>query len=75
MTPTQQKIYTYILEYKEKYGVVPSTVVTARKFKTSQQTVHDHYTALVKIGKLKKIKKVVATPHFEVVHTHDIVSE
>lgn len=58
MTPTQEKIYKYILTYYKKHGEVPSTVTVGRNLGVSHQSVHNHYKELIKQGKLKKNEEI-----------------
>ncbi len=58
MTPTQEKIYKYIITYYKKHGKVPSTVVAGTDLGVSHQSVHNHYKDLIKHGKLKKNEEI-----------------
>lgn len=64
MTPQQTKTLTFIVGYQKQYGYVPSTIISAKYFKVTHQTMAKHYKALISLGKLKKKEKV---SHFEVV--------
>lgn len=58
MTPSQEKIYKYISKYQKKHGLVPSARYTSTIFGMTQQGMHLHYKALMRLGKLEKIEKV-----------------
>lgn len=62
MTPSQERVYNYILTYHKKHGVVPSTITTAKHFKVSKQAIAMTYSKLVA---LKKLNKYAVVSHFE----------
>ncbi len=55
---TQEKILTHILKYKKKHGVVPSARFLSKYFGMTAQGMSFHYNALIKQGKLKKVRAV-----------------
>jgi predicted transcriptional regulator len=54
MTPTQEKIYKYILTYYKKHGEVPNARIVREHFKITRQAVEQHYMALIKAKVIKK---------------------
>ena len=67
MTPKQQKVYEYIVSYTAKNGREPSTLIIAKHFNVSHQSIQQHIKSLFKKQYLRK-REYIPQGEYEVVH-------
>jgi len=68
MSPVQQKIYNFILKYREKHGFVPSIGAIAKQYGVTTQTIQQVLTILTKKGYIKR-SKYIPRGNYEVIHS------